>query len=416
MRKATLIPLLIIIVGVCLALAGFAAGGMKTLWFDRVGFHLAPPAAPLAPTPPTPPAAPDAPDAPVPPEVPVPPEAPSLWGWAKGFWFERGGSSAANLGSLITVDESYDSFSSITLNADFIGSVTLKEGSGYAVRGQNYERFGGLNARLDGETLYVDATRDRRWMRYSFDGLFGSAERDTWVEITYPKGADLSLVNADLSAGRINASGLDCEELYIDNSFGRIDVSTVLCDRLTVNSASGDTQLAGINVRGNAVVDNDFGNVSLTNIIAGSLTVDLNAGNAKVTGVTAESLSVSNDFGKIGLKDIETDSLRLNLNSGDLEAESIKTFDLFAKSSFGLVRFDRLELSGRAEIDQSSGDVNISLDLREDDLSYELGTDAGNVNIDGRRSGNSVYNRNTEAEASLSVTSNFGNITLKFLK
>jgi len=368
MKKFTLVALIIIIVGVGLALAGFAAGGLNTFWYGGPA-----PAAPMAPD------APDAPDAPMAPDAPEPPEPRGVWGGIKGFWSDRGVFHLGNrnLGALIEVDTSYDGFTDVVLNADFLGSIIFREGDGYAVRGRNYERFGGLDVNLDSGRLYVDATRSERWLRFGIGDLYGWNNRDSWVEITYPKGAKLGLVSANISAGQVTAGGIECEKLDFDT---------------------------------------DFGDVALRDITAGSMILVLNAGDARVDNVSAGTIVIKNDFGKLDLRSITTESLDLKLNSGDLFAESVTTRDLFAKNDFGVIRIERLGLGGRAEIDQNAGDVFLSLDMNEADLSYELSTTAGSVSIDGRSSAASVHNRNAGAKTSLNVSSDFGNITLKFLK
>jgi len=335
-------------------------------------------------------------------------------------WVDRGGVhfSPADRGRLVQVDESYEGLQidDIIIDVDFIDRITLKEGDGFTVRGRNYERNGGLDVRLDSDKLRVDATQDRRWLGFGVGDLFGRDERNSWLEITYPAGSKFGLVSADIGAGRLIAGSFDCEELHIDNSFGKIEISSVSCGSMKVNSASGDTSLTGVSVSGNAAVNNDFGSVKLNNVTAGGLTVGLSSGNVGVDGVTADTLEISNAFGRIDLKNIEVDSLELSLSSGDLVANSIKTLDLMVESHFGSVRFDRLDLGRFGQVDQRSGNVTLNLDKNEDDVSYELAATAGNVSVNENRKGNSASGRSAGAETSLRVNSDFGNITLVFLK
>jgi len=364
MKKITWIPLLIIIVGICLALAGFATGGMKGLWLDRGGFHTA----------------------------------------------------TTDRGNLVKVDETFAGFSDIDLNVDFLDRITFKEGEEFAVRGQNYERNGGLKVNQDGGTLRVEAKREGRWLNIGLqDFRSGFRENETWVEITYPKGSEFGNVTANVSAGRVYVETLDCVELYVDDSFGRVDISSLTSSRLTVNAASGDVRLTGVEVNGTAVIDNDFGNIDLSDANADSMTVNLNSGHAKVRNVNANALHISNDFGKLDIDGVTVKDLTMSLSSGDLTAGYVNTNDLTVRSSFGTIRIDRLVLTGRGDIEQNSGDVNVSLDMSEDDLSYELNTNAGSVTIDGRKSSGSIINRSPGTGASLRIDSDFGAITIKFL-
>ena len=332
MKKLTWIPLLIIIVGVCIALAGFAGGGgVKGI---------------------------------------------------KGIAIDRGGIRIANtdLGELVKVDENYTGVKEIEISIDFLEKITLREGDGFSVRGQNYERFGGLKSEQIGDTLYVTAKQEGRWIGLGLSDLRRGWNRtDTWVEITFPKGTKLDNVRSDIAAGRLIITDLSASAL---------------------------------------LVSNDFGDVELSSIKANDVILNLSAGDAKVRDVSAEMLTVSNDFGKINLAGAVANTLTMNISAGDLSADNVDTRDLFVDSDFGSVKFDRLVLSGTGIINMSSGEVNIGLNMSEDDLGYDLSTSAGKVSVDGRTAGGiggSISNR-ISGDANLRVASDFGAITLRFLK
>jgi len=332
MKKITWIPLLIIIVGVCIALAGFAGGGgVKGI---------------------------------------------------KGIAIDRGGLRIANtdLGELVKVDESFTGVKEIEIRIDFLENVTLKEGDGFSVRGQNYERFGGLKAVQIGDTLQVTAVREGRWIGIGINDLGRGWNRlDTWVEITYPKGMKLDSVRTEISAGRLFVTDLSAAIITVTNDFGDIDLSSI----------------------------------NGTDVI-----LELSAGNAKVRDVSADMLTVSNDFGQITLGGVSSNTLVIKTSAGDFSADNVNTRDLYVDSDFGSVRFDRLVLGGTGIINMSSGEINIGLNMSEDDLSYDLSASAGKVTVDGRSAGGiggSISNR-TGGDASLMVASDFGAITLRFMK
>jgi len=320
MRKITWIPLLIVVVGVCLALAGFANGGMKGFWFDRGGFQFA----------------------------------------------------TADRGNMVQVDEKYDGFNTIELNVDFLDKITFKEGDAFLVRGQNYERFGGLRVEKDGDKLRVNAKREGRWMNLDPGGWNSN---NCWVEIIYPKGSTFDEVRGYISAGRISISNLDCETLFINNDFGDVEVN-------------------GVN--------------------AGDIIFNLSAGNAKIRSAAADIIDISNDFGKVSLESITANSLKLQISSGDMSADTVSTGDLIVRSDFGSVKFDRLELGGRGDITMSAGDVNIGMNMSEGELDYDLSAEVGRVTVDGK-SGSSRSHSGGTSGASLSINSDFGAITLRFL-
>jgi len=365
MKKIIWIPLIIIAVGVVIAVVGCTSGGIKGLWVDREGMHLA----------------------------------------------------STDLGKLVKVDESYQGFTNIVVNADFFDSVVLKEGDGFTVKGQNYERYGGLNVKLDGDTLKVEARHEGGWnINFGIDELFNGLNKDVWLVITYPKDAAFGDVTVNVSASNVNASGIKCKDLTVEDSFGNVDVTSIKCDSLRIDANSGKVSLNGAEVGGDAVISDDFGDVELTGIQAGSLDADLNSGDMTIDKASAGSFSVKNDFGKIEINEASSDSMFLKLNSGELKADNVKTGDLTIESSFGNISIDRLAFTGMCDIKNNSGDVNIGLLMNEDDLSYELNVDAGDITVGDRKSSGSVTNRVSGAAATLNAECDFGNIKVRFLQ
>lgn len=369
MKKIIWIPLVILIIGVCIALAGFTNGGFKGIWVDRAGFHL-------------------------------------------------GDYANGSAGNLVTVDENYDSFKSIVINADYFDHVVLKEGSGYSVRGQNYERYGGLDVNLDGDTIRVESRADRRWrINMGLDHVLQTS--DTWLEITYPAGMGDRNVEINLSAGDISVTNLNAGFINIDNSFGNTSLTSVKSDKMVISAAAGKISMTDIALSGGAealVITNDFGDVELKNITSGELTADLKSGRLKASEITAGAVNLSNDFGKIEINALEAKSLSADLSAGDLQADGVTVNGLTVKSDFGKVVFDRLVFTGICDINNKSGDVELNLLMSRDDVSYELKTDAGSVSVNGEKSSGSVSSRNAGSTVNLNARTDFGSVRVEFLK
>ena len=363
MKKLIWIPLIILIVGVCIALAGFAKGGLTS-----------------------------------------------------GFYIDRGGIHVDNNdpGKLVKVDESYTSFDSIEIRADYIERIDIKEGSAFTVRGQNYERYGGLDVSLENGTLIVDAEEDiKLTIDFGLDRLFKG--NDTWLEITYPAGTKLNLVNVKLSAGKINADNVNCTELSVNNSFGDMRISSVQSDKMTVHASAGNIDLTSAVVKGTLKIENDFGDVELRDIQAGSLIVDLDSGKLKTTDVKADTVTLTNDFGIIEMNGMDTGDLDATLKSGDLKGGDVKADNINIKNDFGDIVMDSTAFTKLCRVDSNSGDIRLSLLMNRDDVSYELKTDAGSVTVDGSKSTGSVESRAAGASATLRVKADFGGIKVEFL-
>ena len=250
MKKRTWIPLLIIVIGVCLALAGFAGGGingLKGLWFDRGGFHV----------------------------------------------------SNTDRGNLVKVDEKYDGCTSIELNVDFIDKITLREGDEFRVSGQNYERFGGMKVEKNGSTLIVNSKREGRWLNLD-PGDWHRAwnSNDCWIEITYPAGSKLDDVTANISAGRIGVFAIDCGTLKIHNDFGDVEVNVANAEDIIFNLSAGDAKVRSALAK-KIDITNDFGKVTLEGATADNLRLTVSSGDVSANNINAGDLSVKNDFGSV---------------------------------------------------------------------------------------------------------------------
>ena len=320
MKKLSLVLLVILIIGVGLAMAGWAMGGPHGLWLDRHGLHL----------------------------------------------------SGGERGDLVKVDETLAGFTNVDVRADFFDHITVKEGDAYTVRGARYERYGPIDVRLDGDTLKVTAVHDRRWIDFAVDDFWN---HNSYLEITYPKGVKLGSAAVELSAGKLNVNGIECETLTVDDDFGDVDIS---------------------------------------NVSAKSLRAKLNAGDLKVRNVRADKLNVTNDFGKVTLDDAVSDDIVMKLNSGDMRGSGVSAGNLIVDNDFGKVVFDSLVFTGHCDIEANSGNVDLRLNMNKDDVSYELNVSAGSINVDGSKYGGSVSSRVAGAAANLRVGNDFGSISVDF--
>jgi DUF4097 and DUF4098 domain-containing protein YvlB len=368
MKKGIAVTLIILAVGICIALIGFGSGG----------WHI------------------------------------------KGFWVDRGGIHLSNndLGELIKVDESFKSFSNIEVKADYLEQITVKEGDAFAVKGQNYERYGGLTVELDGNTLVVNAVREKRWnIDFVVDEWldWDRWKNDTWVEITYPRGTQLRSTELIVNAGSVYTRSLDTDSLRIVNDFGNVDVSGLSCEDMELDLNAGDASVANVNASGNVIVNNDFGRFDISSVTCNKIEVKANSGDVSLTDVdAAKSIEVKNDMGRVDVDGATADSLILDLNAGDLRADDIKAEDIDVINDFGKITFDRLVFTGRCIMESNAGDVELDLNMSEDDVGYELTADAGSVTVNGRGYGSSVVNRLAGAGAELRVKVDFGSIRVDF--
>ncbi|MDR0876263.1 MAG: DUF4097 domain-containing protein [Clostridiales Family XIII bacterium] len=253
MKKVIWIPLVIIIVGICLAGAGWAADGINVL--------------------------------------------------KPGIFVDKDGLHANKSIRLITVDETYpaSSVKSIAINVDYLNRVIVKEGEAggkITVNGANYETNGGLASTLSDGALSV-ATNDPKhrsgWI-INF-GLSSVLDNNKcYLEITVPKGTRLEGLTADIDASDIELSGLTADTALIDNNYGDIGIRNINAGNLTIKADAGNIEADGIAVTALFDIDNHYGDVTMDRLtLAGLCRVDSDAGNVSI-GLTNPETEVGYDL------------------------------------------------------------------------------------------------------------------------
>jgi hypothetical protein len=79
------------------------------------------------------------------------------------------------------------------------------------------------------------------------------------------------------------------------------------------------------------------------------------------------------------------------------------------------VSLNRFEFTGLCDIESDSGDVFLGLLMQENELSYSLKADLGDISAGDTKTSGSFVKSNAGATADLTVDSNFGNVRLNFL-
>jgi hypothetical protein len=245
MKKSIWIPLVIIIVGVCLAGAGFAIGGLKALQPVRI---------------------------------------------------DKDGVHRAGADKLITIDEAYTAsqVKSLVIDADYMDHVIVKEGeagSKITVKGANYSSNGGLVSALsDGSLSVVTSDPNHRSGWIINLGISSVPDnKNCYLEITVPKGAEFDVLSAKIDAANIDLSGLAADTVMIDNDYGNIGINNVTAQDLTIRADAGN--ITGTDVRANEIsVDNNYGDIEFKRLtLAGLCTVESDAGDVSISLTNAEA-------------------------------------------------------------------------------------------------------------------------------
>ncbi|MDR0851300.1 MAG: DUF4097 domain-containing protein [Clostridiales Family XIII bacterium] len=321
----------VLIVGLALGTAGFFLGGMNSVTVSRDGIHVV-------------------------------------------------GSHEAQ--ELIKVDETYAAFDAISINVDLLDEVIIKSGDTYAVRGQNYEDRGGLNAVVNNGILEITTPlvngfgfgRNWTWnINFGFD--VNRAER-CYIEITIPEDAVLESLYVDVDVSDVSFIDVKCDDLTADVDLGNLSLRNIVAEKALLIDNCGDMTLTGFN-SGTLELKSDLGNVKIDGVLKGRNVIDSSSGNVTLMGIQVENLD-------------------LDVDLGDIKIDGI--------------------LEGDCTIDSSSGNVALTLNQRESDLSYEVDLSLGEVRINGRTVGGSMHNTIVGAKNTLRIDSDLGNVSLDFLK
>lgn len=378
MRKITWIPLVILVAGLVLAGAGWAAGGHRV---SNVGLY-----------------------------------------WQDGTLHVAGVNSKGEVGKVVTIDESFKAsdVNSIELNINYLDNITIKEGdvgSDIRVKGANYEEYGELISNMSGDTLSVYSKKNNL-DKYWFVNLGFLVESEScYLEITIPTDKKLKNLTNKVDASYLELRNLDCGTAIIDNAYGNIKISGVDAVNMELLANAGQINADSINVAGTLKIDDDYGNINMSNISAEDITVDADAGSIDLRSVTSKrGINIDNDYGDVICDDISAKDINISLDAGLLNVDRISTDTATFKNEYGNIDIDRFTLNGLCEVKSDAGKIYIGLTNEENSVGYNLKASTGMVSIGGsdNSSGNNITKNAPGEKAQIDVKNSFGDIKLDF--
>jgi hypothetical protein len=299
-------------------------------------------------------------------------------GGAKGVLVGANGPEVIDLndeGQMEKVNKTFTSVSAINLAVDNMDRVVIKEGPDVSVTGQNSIRFGGLKAELDADgTLVVGHSAERRNLNLLLDlsGVYITAHRSSFVEITVPRSASLSVIAIDVDYADVEIGNVAAGRVVVKADSGVLAAEGLTCGSLSVSSDYGDSTIANVDA-GDAVFSNQSGDVSITNLTASG------------------RLTIESSYGNVTLGTVSAAALEADLSSGDFTAEGVSVAGgMNLRNSYGNVVL-RGDLHGDSAIRADSGNVGLTLDGAEDDYFVTAETESGNLAIGDRDFGGAGY-------------------------
>ncbi len=204
---------------------------------------------------------------------------------------------------------------------------------------------------------------------------FGDYQNDYYLELSIPAGmiADIDIQSEN---GGININGVEAQSINIENDNGKIEVRNT--------STIGDIYL-----------DNDNGMIIFEEVKANDVTVRNGNGAVDIEYVDANSVDIENNNGKVEMKEVYTNNdTSIESDNGILDLLNIYTDgSLYLGTDNGNIKLSDIYFAKGMEIETSNGKIEGNIIGKEEDFSFDIETDNGNVEVNGNNYKTNYHNQ-----------------------
>lgn len=217
-------------------------------------------------------------------------------------------------------------------------------------------------------------------------------DKEESVVIRIPKDAKLSDVRLHTESGDIACENARMNLLDITAEYGDVSLSGIQAQNIQTDMESGKLQME--QVQGDSCsVKNEYGSLSFYDLaLTAELAAEMESGDIKFRDASASILNIKNSYGNISSQQTEFGTMKMKLESSDCRLQDI--------------------LFDSCEIDSSYGDVELDLKKNVTDYSYQMHTEYGNIEIDGREMGESYSSLGEKQEHWIGIECESGNIRI----
>ena len=147
------------------------------------------------------------------------------------------------------------------------------------------------------------------------------------------------------------------------------------------------------------------------------LDVEIGAGIMEITGVSASEIDAQIGAGELILDEIKSRELSVEIGAGRMEADNMDSKDISISVSMGGCIYAGTA-SGNVEVQCDMGNIEFSLEEKQEDFNYDIECGMGNIEIGGAEfSGIAREQRmDNHADKEFEAVSNMGNIVISFQK
>lgn len=293
--------------------------------------------------------------------------------------------------SMVNQEETLEPFENITLNLNsmpvyFVASdsfkITLQYPNNQTVNYTNQDN-----------TLTVTSNESEVQDSYLDFFSFNATQKQTFVNIYYPKGTNFKNIDMQLQYGAFNAQALKGENIAITQGYGDILINNVEANELKTNATHGY--------------------ISLNQVTSNALTCKAGYGSVQIENAQInQQLTASSNNGSIELDNIKSDVASLNSVYGSIEVESsvFNTLELNNKNG-GIYLEGTVEQS--CQFKNTYGQTTLNLKGIPDDYNIDLTARFGDINIDGQTYEHSLQKDRGE-EKKIVGENNNGDINITF--
>ncbi len=150
--------------------------------------------------------------------------------------------------------------------------------------------------------------------------------------------------------------------------------------------------------------------------VAENMDIRIKAGSLDAEIINAKSCNLDVKTGKISVENLSvSEASNYHVGAGDIEINNIKVKNIDLSCDVGNIEVNG-DITGESKITNNVGNVELDLIGKEEDYSYRVSSDLGNVTV-GNQSYHNINNKvinNNDAKNYLNLDCNIGNITVKF--
>lgn len=274
---------------------------------------------------------------------------------------------------MVEYSEKLDAFHTISIDTD-VYDVALVEGEEYEISYCLPEKEKPKYA-VKNDTFKLKSRASGSGTQVNLIDLFPSGKRSNTrqnqIRITVPKHTVLKTVSAKLDTSDLTMEQLQMQTLTLTSDTGDMKLTGISCDEYQIETDTGDIKMEQITAK------------------TGQLTVD--TGDVKMQTGSVDLFKLKTDTGDVKLTNMTFSSFEVQSETGDITVQD-----------------SSLE---KGNLVSDTGDVKLLLHGNENEYAYDIGSDTGDVNVNGHKKDNVLIDAGQKNK--IKARSDSGDITIR---